>query len=221
MNTRLQVEHPVTEEVTGLDLVRMQLHVASGEKLSLKQEDVRQRGHSIEVRIYAEDVRGGFLPSTGTLRRLRPPVGPGIREDSGLREGSDVSRFYDPMISKLVVKAETRAAAIERMLRALADYRVSGVRTTIPLCRSILQSREFAAGNFHTGSVEALFAERFTDEESIELENERVLAAALALGLSNQKGSSKAQHNGYHNLKATIWKQRGRESAMQFPQRKS
>jgi propionyl-CoA carboxylase alpha chain len=211
MNTRLQVEHPVTEEVTGLDLVRMQLMVASGAELSISQQEIVQRGHAIEVRIYAEDVRGGFLPSTGRLDRLRPPVGPGIREDAGLIEGMDVSRFYDPMISKLVVRAENRAAAIQRMTRALAEYQVSGLRTTIPICHYIISSKEFTEGNFHTGSVEDVFAKRFAELENEALPGEEMMAAAIARALHGGLPVIKNGGNGHHTLKASVWKRDGRE----------
>ncbi|HEY3294208.1 MAG TPA: acetyl-CoA carboxylase biotin carboxylase subunit [bacterium] len=180
MNTRLQVEHPVTEEITGLDLVRMQLDVAAGGKLSLSQDEVTRRGHAIEVRLYAEDVPGGFLPSTGVLKRLRPPSGPGIREDSGLREGGEVTRFYDPMISKLIVRAETREAARVRMIRALQEYQIAGVRTNIPFCLHILKGDAFAKGDYHTRSGDTEFYQNFLADQNQPVEHEETLAAALA-----------------------------------------
>ncbi len=154
MNTRLQVEHAVTEMVTGLDLVRMQIEVARGTKLKIKQEDVQLRGHAIEVRIYAEEVLSGFLPSTGKLEVWRSAAGPGIREDTAMYEGAEISRFYDPMISKLVAYGEGRDAAIERMHRALSEYFVAGVMTNIGFCGFVLESEIFKSGKFNTGTVE-------------------------------------------------------------------
>jgi acetyl-CoA carboxylase, biotin carboxylase subunit len=180
MNTRLQVEHPVTEEVTGLDLVRLQLMVASGEKLPFTQEQITRRGHAIEVRVYAEDVANGFLPSTGKLSRLRGPSGPGIREDAGMREGDEVSRFYDPMISKLIVRAESRPAAIERMVRALEAYEVAGVRTNISFCRHILATDKFARAEFSTHSADHEFLDSYRQELNEVMDDEAVLAAAIA-----------------------------------------
>ncbi|MBU0690950.1 acetyl-CoA carboxylase biotin carboxylase subunit [bacterium] len=221
MNTRLQVEHPVTEEVTGMDLVRMQLRVASGEPLSISQNEIQQRGHAIEVRIYAEDVRGGFLPSTGKLDRLRPPIGPGIREDAGLTEGMEVSRFYDPMISKLIVHAENRDAAIQRMIRALAEYQVSGLRTTIPICHYIVSSKEFATGEFHTGIVEALYAERSQQLLAKPLLDEEMIAAAIARALHGAMPQAVNGTNGHQTLKTSIWKRDGRERSHRHLPRRS
>jgi acetyl-CoA carboxylase biotin carboxylase subunit len=150
MNTRLQVEHPVTEMVTGLDLVKLQIRIAQGEPLPLRQEDVVQRGHAIECRVYAEDPETGFLPSPGRIERLRVPGGPGVRDDSGVYEGWDVPIHYDPLISKLVVWAESREEAIRRMRRAVAEYRVVGIRTTLPLFARVLASPAFIAGDFDT-----------------------------------------------------------------------
>ncbi len=180
MNTRLQVEHPVTEEVTGLDLVRLQLRIAGGEPLPFAQEQISQRGHAIEVRIYAEDVANGFLPSTGKLSRLRPSFGPGVREDSGMREGDEVSRFYDPMISKLVVRAGKRADATSRMLRALREYEIRGVRTNIAFCRHILSTEKFAKADFNTHSADHDFLDSYKAELSVAEANEALVAAATA-----------------------------------------
>lgn len=154
MNTRLQVEHPVTEMVTGLDLVRLQIEVARGKKLPLTQKEVKLRGHAVEVRVYAEDVLGGFLPSTGRLSLWRSPTGPGLREDTGMYEGSEISRFYDPMISKLIAFGEDREAAIDRMLRALREYRLAGVMTNISFCMFVLDHEAFRSGKFDTGTIE-------------------------------------------------------------------
>jgi acetyl-CoA carboxylase biotin carboxylase subunit len=155
MNTRLQVEHPVTELVTGVDLVHAQLLVASGEPLPWTQAELSQRGHAIECRIYAEDPAQDFLPQAGTLLMYREPAGPGIRVDAGVVEGSEISVFYDPMLAKLIVSAETREAAIARAVAALSRYIVLGIRTNIPFLLNILRDPRFRAGDVHTGYLDA------------------------------------------------------------------
>ena len=158
MNTRLQVEHPVTEMVTGLDLVQMQIRVARGERLGVRQEEIAIRGHAIECRIYAEDPENNFFPSPGRITRLRQPGGPGIREDCGVYAGWVVPLDYDPMLSKLVAYAETREGAIDRMLRALGEYEIGGIRTNLGLFRRILGDGAFRAGRIDTGYLERLLA---------------------------------------------------------------
>jgi acetyl-CoA carboxylase biotin carboxylase subunit len=158
MNTRLQVEHPVTEMVTGLDLVQMQIRVARGEWLGVRQEEIAIRGHAIECRIYAEDPENNFFPSPGRIARLRQPGGPGIREDCGVYAGWVVPLDYDPMLSKLVAYAGTREGAIDRMLRALGEYEVGGIRTNLGLFRRILADPDFRAGQIDTGYLERLLA---------------------------------------------------------------
>jgi acetyl-CoA carboxylase biotin carboxylase subunit len=158
MNTRLQVEHPVTELVTGVDLVKLQIRVAEGEALPLRQQDLRQRGHAIECRVYAEDPEQGFLPSPGRITALRVPGGPGVRDDSGVYAGAAVPIHYDPLLSKLVVWAETRSEAIARMRRALGEYQVLGVRTTLAFFDRVLKDPGFAAGEFDTSFAPALLA---------------------------------------------------------------
>jgi acetyl-CoA carboxylase biotin carboxylase subunit len=154
MNTRLQVEHPVTEEVTGLDLVAAQLRVASGEPLPWRQEEIVQRGSSIECRIYAEDPAKGFLPSPGPIRRLVLPEGPGVRVECGIAEGVQVSVHYDPLLAKLVTHGATRDEAIARMRAALGVFVVEGVRTAIPFHQSVMESEAFRAGRLHTQMIE-------------------------------------------------------------------
>ena len=155
MNTRLQVEHPVTELVTGVDLVHAQLLVASGQPLPWAQADLNQRGHAIECRIYAEDPAQDFLPQAGTLLMYREPAGPGIRVDAGVVEGGDIPVFYDPMLAKLIVSAETRDAAIARAVAALNQYIILGIRTNIPFLQNILRDPRFKSGDVHTGYLDA------------------------------------------------------------------
>jgi len=154
MNTRLQVEHPVTEQVTGTDLVRAQLLVAMGQPLPWTQDDLRQRGHAIECRVYAEDPAAGFLPQAGPLRLYREPAAPGIRIDSGVEEGTEVPVQYDPMLAKVIASAESRDAAIARAVAALRDFPILGVRTNLAFLINVLEHRAFRAGDLHTGFVD-------------------------------------------------------------------
>jgi acetyl-CoA carboxylase biotin carboxylase subunit len=175
MNTRLQVEHPVTELVTGIDLVKEQIRVAEGQPLSFRQEDIRLRGHAIECRIYAEDPEQNFLPSPGRISRLTVPRGPGVRDDGGVYEGSEVSIYYDPMISKFAVHGRDRNEAIERMRRALREYEIAGVRTTIPFFRRVMDDADFVDARLDTG-----FIERFLKRESgVEVKSESVRDLAV------------------------------------------
>jgi acetyl-CoA carboxylase biotin carboxylase subunit len=214
MNTRLQVEHPVTEMVTGVDLVREQIRIAAGERLSIKQEDVRWTGSSIECRVYAEDPDKNFLPSPGKITRLRTPSGPGVRDDSGVYEGWEVPLFYDPMISKLASWGATRQEAIARMQRALGEYHVGGIRTTIPFFQSVLAEEDFQRGDIDTGYI-ARFLERqkidAVPEVLTEL-NELQIAAAIAATTSFTEQTRALQGNGSTNQSAQIskWKTAGR-----------
>ncbi|HEY5996501.1 MAG TPA: acetyl-CoA carboxylase biotin carboxylase subunit, partial [Candidatus Deferrimicrobiaceae bacterium] len=153
MNTRLQVEHPVTEMVTGIDIVQEQIRVAAGEPLSFRQEDVEQRGHAIECRIYAEDPDRNFFPCPGPVTSLRVPGGPGVRDDSGVYAGFEIPIYYDPIISKLVAWGRTRDEAIARMKRALRVYVVTGVKTTVPFHIRVMNNRHFIEGNFDTNFI--------------------------------------------------------------------
>jgi acetyl-CoA carboxylase, biotin carboxylase subunit len=157
MNTRLQVEHPVTEMITGIDLVKEQIRVARGEKLSFTQEDLKINGHSLEVRVYAEDPANNFLPDIGRLVTYRRPQGTGVRVDDGFEEGMDIPIYYDPMIAKLVTWGKDREEAIARMVRAIGEYRVSGVETTLPFCRFVLEHEAFVSGNFDTHFIKKYF----------------------------------------------------------------
>jgi len=201
MNTRLQVEHPVTELITGLDLVNLQIRIAEGEPLPFSQEDVQKSGHAVECRIYAEDPRDQFLPSTGTLTKHRIPSGSGIRVDAGVEEGQPITINYDPMISKLCAYGADREQAINRMLRALDEYEIAGCRTTIPFCRYVLQHEAFRTGEYDTHFVPDLFsAEKLDAFENTDEEVQSVAAALLKMNNnpdsekttdSHQSGSGK------------------------------
>ena len=192
MNTRLQVEHPVTELITGLDLVAEQIRIAEGEPLGYAQEDLSIHGHAVECRVYAEDVVAGFLPDPGLLLRHRQPSGFGIRVDAGVEEGDEVPVFYDPMISKLCAWAPTREKAIARMDRALAEYDIAGVQTTIPFCRFVMQNEAFQNGDFDTGFVARHFS---PDDLAPSADLERVAAVAAGL-IAMESESASAYSNG-------------------------
>ncbi len=180
MNTRLQVEHPVTELVTGDDLVHLQLLVAAGGPLPFRQEHISWRGHAIECRIYAEDPDSNFLPSPGRILQLQEPAGPGIRLDSGIYPGWEVPVDYDPLLAKLAVWATSRDVAISRMQRALAEYHVAGIKTNVSFFRQILDDPEFRTGNLHTGFIDEFFRRRPPDHAwTPEREAVSALAAAL------------------------------------------
>lgn len=176
MNTRLQVEHPVTELVTGLDLAQWQIWIAAGEKFPFTQNDLRQQGHAIECRVYAEDPAAGFLPSTGRLLQFIEPHGPGIRVDSGFAAGDEVTHYYDPLLAKLIVHAADRPAAIQRMRSALQDFIVHGVMTNIDFMRQVLGHEDFSQGKVSTRWVETNFNGWTRPEADIE----SLIAAALA-----------------------------------------
>ncbi len=165
MNTRLQVEHPVTELITGLDLVKMQIRVAEGHPLSLSQDDLSINGHAIELRVYAEDTRNGFVPSTGTLTRYRPPAGEGIRVDDGYAEGMEIPIHYDPMISKLIVHAPTRSEAIEKMIDAITHYEIEGVATTLSFGKFAVHHEDFRSGHFDTHFVSKYLDDFYASQE--------------------------------------------------------
>ncbi|MFH2000908.1 MAG: acetyl-CoA carboxylase biotin carboxylase subunit, partial [Planctomycetota bacterium] len=180
MNTRLQVEHPITEQVTGLDLVKMQLRIASGEPLEITQEEVKTSGHAIEARIYAEDPTNGFLPSIGCVNNVDIPGGTRVRVDSSLFKGMEVSLFYDPMLAKLVVTDSTRNEAINRLKRSLGEFHITGVKTNISFLLAILETDVFREGCYHTGFVEANLDKILSRGGSEELEDVAVIAATLS-----------------------------------------
>ena len=184
MNTRLQVEHPVTEMVTGVDLVKLQIRIARGERIPFRQEELAQRGHAIECRVYAEDPQQGFLPSPGRIHALRVPGGPGVRDDSGVYEGWEVPVHYDPLLSKLIAWGESREEAISRMQRAVAEYRLLGIKTTLPFFERVLRHPAFRAGEFDTSFVEAVLGAGDEREPEIEV---AVAAAAIEALRERQK----------------------------------
>ncbi|MFC3266166.1 biotin carboxylase N-terminal domain-containing protein [Camelimonas abortus] len=185
MNTRLQVEHPVTEAVTGLDLVALQFRVAAGEPLPFTQQDLAISGHAVEARLYAEDPARGFLPSTGRIRLLELPAGEGVRVDSGVAEGDEVTAWYDPMIAKIIAHGPDRAAALERLAAALAATRVAGPQTNASFLRRLLEAPDFRAGRFDTGYIDAHMAELGVGAagETPAPDGAATAAAALALNL--------------------------------------
>ncbi|MEM1137181.1 MAG: ATP-grasp domain-containing protein, partial [Bacteroidota bacterium] len=170
MNTRLQVEHPVTELITGVDLVKEQIKIAEGEVLGIAQEMLEVKGHAMELRVYAEDPENNFLPDTGTLNTYKRPQGIGVRVDDGYEEGMDIPIFYDPMIAKLITYGKDRDEAILRMLRAIAEYEITGIKTTLPFGEFVLQHNTFVSGKFTTKFVERFYSQtstkqKFTEEE--------------------------------------------------------
>ncbi len=177
MNTRLQVEHPVTEMITGLDLVKLQIRVAEGEKLPFTQDDLKIIGHAIEVRVYAEDPANNFLPDIGRLTTYRPPQGLGVRVDDGFEEGMDIPIHYDPMIAKLITHGATREEAIQRMERAIDDYAISGVETTLGFCRYTMGHEAFRSGKYDTHFVRDHYKPEYLDGQDPE---EKAAAAAVA-----------------------------------------
>lgn len=178
MNTRLQVEHPVTEMITGVDLVEQQIKVARGEVLSIKQEDLSITGHALELRVYAEDPLDNFLPSVGTLTTYKRPVGDGIRLDDGYEEGMEIPIYYDPMIAKLVTYGQSREEAIQLMLDAIQDYEIEGIATTLPFGTYVCEHESFTSGNFDTHFVKDYYA-----PEQIKEKEAAVLGIAAEVGL--------------------------------------
>jgi acetyl/propionyl-CoA carboxylase alpha subunit len=188
VNTRLQVEHPVTECVTGRDLVHAQIRVAAGEPLPFQQEELGIRGHALECRVYAEDPGRNFLPCTGVLHVYREPGGPGVRVDSGVEQGSEVTVHYDPLLAKLIVWAEDRAAAVARMERALSEFVILGVRTNLPFLRRVLRQPAFRRGELHTHFLEEHPVAAAPEALPVEV----LAAAALALGRAPGGGARPA-----------------------------
>lgn len=187
VNTRLQVEHPVTEMVTGVDLVREQIRIAEGRPMTFTQESISTRGHAIECRIYAEDPHQNFMPSTGTITEYREPSGPGIRVDSGVVAGSEIPMFYDPIISKLIVWGRDRKEAIDRMRRALSEYRISGVHTTIGFGCSVMRSLRFHMGDYATDFIDVEFPDRIFQCAEADQAEKAAIAAVIYEYINRQK----------------------------------
>ena len=200
MNTRLQVEHPVSEMITGLDLVKEQIKVARGEKLSMTQDDLKINGHSIEVRVCAEDPTNNFLPDIGNLKTYRIPSGPGVRVDDSFEEGMDIPIFYDPMIAKLIVHGKDRTEAIEKMLRAIQDYTITGVETTLPFCSFVLKHEAFVSGNFDTGFIPKYFKPEMLNKSK--KDEEEVASIFGAFVVSNLNSSKSETVNSSQNHKS-------------------
>ena len=187
MNTRLQVEHPVTEFITGLDLVREQILIAEGKPLSFTQEDLKIHGHAIELRVTAEDPTNNFLPDIGKLITYRRPQGHGIRVDDGYEEGMDIPIYYDPLLSKLIVHAATRELACKKMIRAIDDYKISGVATTLPFGKYVMQHHAFLSGQFDTKFIETYFTPDQLKSENVE---EEKIAALMAIKVLEENGTA-------------------------------
>ncbi len=180
MNTRLQVEHPITELVTGVDIVHEQIRIARGRQLRWKQEDIQMRGWAIEARVNAEDPYNNFMPSTGKLNHILMPSGPGVRVDTGVFSGFEITPYYDSLIAKLIVWGETRAEAILRLRRALEEYRIMGVRTNVPFHQKLIDSHRFMAGQYDTRFVEERFSPQYTADRRAEGEIAAILATLVA-----------------------------------------
>jgi acetyl/propionyl-CoA carboxylase alpha subunit len=211
MNTRLQVEHPVTELATGIDIVREQIRIARGRQLRLTQADIVMKGWAIECRINAEDPHHGFLPSTGRITHMNPPTGPGVRVDTGVFAGFEITPYYDSLLSKLIVWGESRAQALLRMRRALEEYRIVGVSTNIPFHQKLMNSPRFQAGQFDTRFVEERFAAQYDSEPETDPE----IAAILAALVANNRLQQSAQIVRSNERDTSNWKWVGRWERMQ------
>jgi len=209
MNTRLQVEHTVTERVTGVDIVKEMLRVASGEPLRYRQSDIKLKGSTIECRILAEDPWNNFMPSIGAITSLATPSGPGVRIDTGVSAGSEITPYYDSLIAKLVVWDETRAEAITRTHQALREFQITGIRTTIPFFLQILETPEFRSGNIHTKFVEDEFLLKKPRSEELE----KVASVAVALIAHGKRGRATALNN-KGSTHSHAWRLGGRREAM-------
>jgi acetyl-CoA carboxylase biotin carboxylase subunit len=216
MNTRLQVEHPVTELVVGIDLVREQVRIAAGEALSWRQEDVQMRGAALECRIYAEDPANKFFPSPGLITNLQTPAGPGIRLDSGVYAGWQVPLEYDPLLAKLAVWGMDRAEAMVRLRRALDEYEIQGIRTNIPFFRRVLQHPDFVAGRLDTGFIDRVLATGLMEEEPSPEEEGRVALLAALLHVERIGGAQPAR-----TTASDRWRQASRSASPHRPRERA
>ncbi|PBQ32260.1 acetyl-CoA carboxylase biotin carboxylase subunit [Sphingobacteriaceae bacterium] len=201
MNTRLQVEHPVSELITGLDLVKEQIKVARNEKLSFTQEDLKINGHALEVRVCAEDPTNNFLPDIGKLVVYKTPSGPGVRVDDSFEEGMEIPIYYDPMISKLIVHGKDRTEAIAKMIRAIDDYKIVGVETTLDFCKFVLKHDAFVSGKFDTGFIATHYKPEMLNVQNDELEEVAAIAASLIFSAGTQNVKT-----GEVTVKKSKWK---------------
>lgn len=202
MNTRLQVEHPVTEMITGLDLVKLQLSIAAGEQLPFTQEELTMRGHAIEARVYAEDPSNNFLPDIGTLKTYKRPQGHGIRVDDGFEQGMEIPFYYDPMIAKLICYAENRVEAMNKMIRAIGEYEITGLETTLGFCDFVMKHDAFRSGDFDTNFVERYFKPE-TLKQANDAGEEAMLAGLIATFVKDQH---KAAPVASGPLSSGLWK---------------
>jgi len=206
MNTRLQVEHPITEMITGIDLVKEQIRVAEGKKLSMRQQDLKINGHAIEARVYAEDPESGFLPDTGSLHYYQIPRGPGVRVDDGYRQGMEVPIYYDPMIAKLIVHGSNREEAIQRMIRAIDEYRIVGVKTTLEFCQFVMRHSKFQQGEYTTRFIQDHYQVGTGNSD----QNLKQVAAAMAAYLYQQARPRSTSQSTILSNSTNSWKSRAK-----------
>jgi len=206
MNTRLQVEHCVTEMITGIDLVRLQIEIGSGQPFSLKQSDIQPRGHAIECRIYAEDPENNFMPSPGKIHWMRVPEGPGIRHDTGIAVGAEISIYYDPMIAKLIVYAPNRDQAIQKMICALNDYRIGGLKDNILFLKRLLRTKEFQSATMTTQFIDQ--HPELTEKQKVDLPLDIILGVAALDHLNEERESNT---NGKASMESEWWRVGQRE----------
>jgi acetyl-CoA carboxylase biotin carboxylase subunit len=206
MNTRLQVEHPVTEMITGKDLVKEQIRIAEGQILPFAQDDLKINGHAVEIRVYAEDPTNNFLPDIGVLKTYRRPQGPGIRVDDGFEEGMEIPIHYDPMIAKLITYAESREEAMNRMIRAIDEYEISGIETTLGFCKYVMQHEAYRSGKFDTKFVEKYFTPEVLQKN---LSSEEITIASALVGKVHENTRMKTQISTSQNSgSVSKWKMR-------------
>lgn len=214
MNTRLQVEHPVTEQILGIDLVKEQIKIAEGKRLDFVQDDLRIHGHSIEVRVYAEDPKNNFLPDIGTLKTYKRPQGPGIRVDDGFEQGMAIPIHYDPMLAKLTVHAANRDEAIQRMIRAIDEFEITGIETTLSFCKFVMQHKAFTSGKFDTKFVDKYFllneqADAYATGKLTKKPALEKIAAVLATHLFQEKKKNLQPIKTQYSGERSKWKNRG------------
>ncbi len=205
MNTRLQVEHPVTELITGVDLVKEQINVARGEKLSFAQEDLKINGHAVELRVYAEDPANNFLPDIGKLKSYRRPNGPGVRVDDGFQQGMDIPIYYDPMIAKLATHGKDRAEAMDRMVRAIEEYDIVGIKNTLQFGKWVMRHEAFVSGNFDTHFIARYFKPEMLNESQ---DDEAAIAALLGIKILQQQKGTESNKAITNNETTNKWRER-------------